>query len=283
MQNPEWVYLNGRFVPYAEAVIPVEDRGNVLADGIYEVIRFYEGRPFLLEAHLDRLAASARALQLPLPVPREELRRVIVETVHREGLADAALYLQVSRGPAPRTHAFPEEVKPTWFLLARPAERPDAAKLAAGVKVILTPDLRWHRSDIKSISLLPNVLAKEEARRQGAFEAVFVREGRVTEGSSSNCFAVLDGRVRTHPKGPHILGGITRDLVIRLAKEAGYEVLEEAFTQEELLTAEEVFLSGTTTEVMPVTRIDDRQVGAGRPGPVTRRLQELFEREIKGL
>lgn len=277
------VYLNGSFVPYAEAVVPVEDRGFLFADGVYEAIRFYGGKPFALKEHLARLERSAAAIKLPIPAV-DELAEVAQETVIRSGCSDAVVYLQVTRGSAPRKHEFPvPSGRPTVFMIAREVSRPDAKKLAGGVACLTVPDLRWHRCNIKSIALLPNVLAKQQAAEAGAAEAIFMREGIVTEGGSSNFFLVRDGHLATHPADEHILAGITRDIVLSLACGLGIEVREEKFGLAEVEAADEAFITSTGLEVLPVTTIDDRLVGCGLPGPVTMRLWQAYDTRISQL
>ncbi len=270
------VYLNGEFVPYEKALIPVEDRGNLFADGVYEVIRFYGGRPLAMEAHMERLKRSAEAIRLPAP-DIGELTRAGLELVKANGVVDGSLYLQISRGVAPRNHRFPEGVKPTVFMIAREVPRPDPQLVNSGVACITVKDIRWGRCDIKSIGLLPNVLAKQEAYEKGAYEAIFVRDGVVTEGTSSNLFAVRGGRLITHPEGEHILPGITRRIVLHLAEREGVEVELAEMKAEELQDVDELFLSGTIAELMPVTSVDGRPVGSGEVGPITRRLRAQYD------
>lgn len=281
----EIVYLNGKFVPYEQALIPIEDRGNLFADGIYEVVRFYGGHPFLMKAHMERLERSAAEIRLPA-VDIEALTQAGLETVRQNGIGDGSLYIQVTRGPAPRNHAFPPDPRPTVFMIARPLDRPAADLREQGAACITVPDIRWLRCDIKSIGLLPNVLGKQQAKEAGALEALFVRDGIVTEGTSSNVFAVKEGRIVTHPDGEHILPGITKRLVLAIAKEQGIEIVEGALKEEELEDVDELFISSTTVEVMAVVSVDGRQVGDGKPGPVTKALQakydELVERVRQG-
>ncbi len=274
------VYLNGNLVPYERALVPVEDRGFVFADGVYEVIRCYGGRPFRLEDHLDRLALSAAAVRLPLPWPAPELARAIDLTLAANGLgeAGAAVYLQVTRGPAPRTHLFPAEPRPTLVIIARPEAGPDPSLREEGVAAATAPDLRWHLCHVKSTGLLYNVLAKQRAAEDGCYEAILVRDGFVTEGTASNAFAVLGGRLHTHPEGPHILSGVTRRVTLELARHLDIPVREEPVPVAAFKAADEVFLTGTITEIMPVVAVDGSPVGGGTPGPVTRRLQEAFSR-----
>lgn len=268
------VYLNGRFIPYEEAVIPVEDRAFLLADGIYEVVRVYQGRPFQMEAHLRRLARSAREIRLP-ELDLAELDRVSRELLTINNLTEATVYLQVSRGAYnPRTHAFPTgPVSPTILAIARPASRNSQGQ-ERGVKAVTTPDNRWARCDIKSISLLPNVMAKQKAAEAGAYEAIFVKDGFAIEGSSSNFMAVLDGEIRTYPLSNYILGGITREVVLDLARSLGYPVREEPIPVEALARCSELWVTSTTSEVMPIVEIDGRQVGDGKVGPIAQALLE---------
>lgn len=270
------VYLNGRLVPYEEAVIPVEDRSFLLADGIYEVARVYKGKPFGMEAHLKRLARSARELRMPEPnLP--EIERVSRELITINNLSEATIYIQVSRGAYnPRTHAFPAgEVKPFVVVIARPFS-PNVSGHQNGVKAVTTPDQRWARCDIKSVALLPNVLAKQKAAEAGAYEAIFVRDGYAIEGSSSNFMAVLDGEIRTYPTCNYILGGITRDVVLDLARKLGYPVREEGIPVDALPRCTEMWVTSTTSEIMPIVEIDGHVVGDGRPGPIASALLEAF-------
>lgn len=277
----ETVYLNGSFVPYEQALIPVEDRGMLFADGIYEVVRAYAGRLFELEAHLERFVASAGELRLTLP-PLAELEAAVRGVLSRSGLTDSSVYIQVTRGFAgPRAHALPQGVRPTVFAAARPVPRPDAAHVRDGATAITVPDRRWHMCHVKSVGLLLNTLAKQAALEAGAQEALFIRDGVVTEGSATNCFAVFDGAVYTHPEGPHVLSGITRQVAVALCREAGLPMREEPFLASRLKTADEVFVTGTNSEVLPIRSIDGRPV-AGGAGPITRRLQQAFARRVAG-
>lgn len=270
------VYLNGRYVPHEEALIPVEDRSFLFADGVYEVVRVYNGRPFQLEAHLDRMARSAREIRLPEP-DREELTRVTHELIARNQLVEATIYYQISRGAySPRSHAFPTgEIRTTTVAIGRPF-KPNLAGHEHGVKAITVPDTRWARCDIKSVALLPNVLAKQKAAEAGAYEAIFVKDGIAIEGSSSNFMAVIDGVIRTYPVSNYILAGITRKVTLELARQLGYLVQEEPITVEELSRCSEMWVTSTTSEVMPIVELDGKPVGDGRPGPIARALYEAF-------
>lgn len=274
-------YVNGEFVPLDRAVVSVEDRGFLFADGIYEVIRVYDGRPFRLEDHLRRLEASARAIELPLPVPAAEIGRLAEELLARNGHREATIYIQVTRGPAPRHHLFPENPRPTLVIWTREHAGPSRQMVEEGVAAITVPDTRWAYCSVKTVGLLPNVLARQQAHRQGAYEAIFVRDGVVTEATSSNVFAVIGGVVRTFPV-ENILPGVTRTVVLELLQRRGVPVREEGVPLEEFRRAQEVFLTGTTTEVCGVVRLDGRPVGDGRVGPVTRALQEDFRRLTRG-
>ncbi|MBI2874342.1 MAG: D-amino-acid transaminase [Firmicutes bacterium] len=276
------VYLNGQWLDFGSAKVGIEDRGFQFGDGVYEVIRFYEGRPFRLEEHLTRLERSAAAIELALPASPAELAALAQEAQARSGIAAAQLYLQVTRGEAPRNHLFPEGISPTFVITVREVRRIPEQARRDGVTAIILPDERWGRCDIKSTNLLPNVLAKEKAHRLGAFDAVFVRDGLITESSSANLFALVGGILRTAPRGRSILGGITRDFVLELASETGLPVKEQSCTLEELYRAPEVFLTGTTVEIVPVVRFGDTAVGNGKPGPAVLHLQDAFARRIKG-
>lgn len=281
MAVPGQVYMNGKLLPYEEALIPIEDRGNLFADGVYEVIRFYGGHPLAMSDHMQRLVRSARAIRLP-DFDVEELIRGGLELVARNEVNDGSLYIQVTRGVAPRNHGFPKAgTPPTIFMIARDVSRPDESLRSRGASCITVPDTRWARCDIKSIALLPNILAKQSARESGAFEALFVRDGLITEGSSSNVFAVKAGRLLTHPEGPEILPGITRRLIVGLSEEAGIEVAEASLKVEELSDVDELFISSTTSEVMPVVSVNEVPVGSGLVGPITRQLQGSYDRLVE--
>lgn len=270
------VYLNGQYLPYEQASIPVEDRSFLFADGIYEVIRVYGGRPFTMKEHLQRLARSAGAIRLPEP-DLAELESVALELIARNQLSEATIYIQVSRGAyTPRVHAFPAgPAKPIVLMIARPVPASPAQR-EQGVAVITVPDQRWARCDIKSVSLLPNILAKQVAAEDGCYEAIFVKDGYAIEGSSSNFMAVIDGEIRTYPMCNYILGGITRGVVLELARKLGYSVREEGIRLDELARATEAWVTSTTSEIMPIVTIDGTPVGEGKPGPVAQALHAEF-------
>mgnify|MGYP001247023770 FL=1 len=276
------VYLNGEFVPHAQARVPVDDRGFLFADGVYEVVRVYEGRPFLMDAHLQRLRQGLAALRIDDP-GADGFADVAERLLDQNGLrsGDATVYIQVTRGAAPRAHAFPPAgTPPTVYVAAKPFEPHPPAYYRDGVAAVTVPDTRWSRCDIKSVSLLANVLANQAAKEAGAFEALFVRDGIVLEGSHSNLFAVYDGALVTYPACNYILAGITRRQVIDLAEQLGIPVVEAPVPLDRVFAAAELFLSGTTTEILPVTRVDGRDIGDGRPGPITQRVQRAFRESI---
>jgi D-alanine transaminase len=269
-------YLNGNFLPHTEIKISPDDRGFLFADGVYEVIRAYRGKFFKAEEHFARLRRSLHEIEIA-DKDNEELREVAEELLTRNGLAqcDATVYIQITRGAAPRKHAFPaSSTRSTVYLTASAFNAP--AKSETGVRITLVPDIRWARCDIKSIALTPNVLANQRAVERNAEEAVFVREGVITEGSHSNFAAVFDGELVTHPKTNYILPGITREVTIRLCRELGIPVREFPIFERDLDRADEAMLLSTSNEVMPVVQVDDRQVLDGKPGAITLKLQRAF-------
>lgn len=276
-------YVNGQYVPHAEAAVHVEDRGYQFSDGVYEVIAIYRGYLIDEQGHLDRLDRSLRELEIAWPVAPRVLSVLMREVVRRNRLIDGIIYLQVTRGVAPRDHRFPVGAEPTLVITA--AVR-DIKKLKGGppTRVITVPDQRWARPDIKTVSLLPNCLARQQAERAGCYEAWQVdREGRVTEGSSSNAWIVsADGKLITRDLGENaILNGITRIAVLEVARGAGLDLVERAFTVDEAKAAREAFLTSTTSFVKPVTEIDGAPVGDGKPGELTRKLGALINERLE--
>ncbi len=271
----------------SEAVVPIEDRGYQFADGVYDVLKFHGRKPVRLAQHLERLAESCAGLLIEGVPSAAEWRNIISELADRSELShDVAeqtiLYIQVTRGVAPRLHVPPiPQPPPTVIAYFKAAPRYATELRENGVAMISHPDERWSRCNIKSIALLPVVLAKHAARAAGVFEALLVRDGIVTEGGASNAFCVRDGVVFTHPEGPKILSGVTRGIVLDAARRAGIEVREVPVTLEEFRAADEAFLSSTTMNVMPVTRLDGRPIGDGRVGAITRHLAETVEEIIQ--
>ncbi len=273
---PDIGFVNGRFCALSDAVVSVEDRGFQFGDGVYEVIRTYAARPFELDAHLARLERSAQGLHLPMPFTRAQLADDVREGIRRAGYSECKVYVQITRGAAPRDHQFPAALVPTLVMTVREL-RPLAEEIRArGVCAITVEDQRWGRCDIKSVNLLPNVLARQQAAEAGVFEAIFVRDGVVTEGAVSNLMLVRDGVVITAPEGPRILSGVTRSLVLTLARQSGLSVEERYSTRTDIESAQEVFLTGTTLEVLGIVRIDGKMIGSGQPGPVTQMLAARF-------
>jgi D-alanine transaminase len=273
------VFLNGRFVAKDQAHISVDDRGFLFGDGVYEVIRARWGRLFESQAHFERLTAGLQALRLPAPSEdTTTLQAVCRELLERNGLlsGDATIYLQVTRGVAPRAHQFPNPATPPTLYVAANPFTPSYAAQAEGVRAITHPDIRWARCDLKTVNLLPNAWAKQAALDAGAAEAVFVRDGVLTDGASSNVFAVIGGELCTPPLSTYLLPGITRRVVLSLAATLGLAPRERPIVLSELYAAEELFLTGTTTDVTPIIRLDDRPVRDGMPGSVTRTLQRAL-------
>jgi D-alanine transaminase len=271
-------YLNGEFVPLAEARVPVLDRGFIFGDGVYEVIPAYGRALFRLEAHLARLACSLRSIRLENPHDEQAWTKVLGAVVDRNPWDDQSVYLQVTRGVAPRSHEFPKPpVAPTVFIMANPLKTPPPETRERGVAVVTREDYRWRRCDIKSVSLLANVLLRQEAEDAGAAETVLLRDGNVTEASASNVFVVKRGVIASPPKDNLILPGITYDLVLELARAAGLPVEVRPVAAAELLAADEVWISSSTREVQPVTRVDGQPVGTGKPGPGFARMYALFQ------
>ncbi len=272
------VYLNGDYLPVGDATVSVNDRGFLFGDGVYEVTPSYGGRLFRWEQHLARLKTGLAAIGIDFDAAAlEQVKEELLARNGLDGVPAAYVYVQVTRGTAPRTHWFPDPpVAPTVYAFANRFMRPAMAEWRRGVSAVTVPDQRWARADIKAIALLANVLAAQAAVEAGAGNAIFVRDGIALEGSHNNLFAVFGGVLATAPKSNYILHGITRDLLIELAGEMGIPVEERAIPLPELTRADEVFFSGTTTEVRPVVEIDGRKVGDGRVGPVAQRLYERF-------
>lgn len=278
------VYVNGRFEPRRDGAVDIEDRGFQFADGVYEVCLAIDGAFWDIEAHLDRLERSLAELRMRMPAARAALPFIMRELLRRNRLRDALLYLQTTRGAAPRGHAFPAADTPPSIVMTARGFDLDANDAIAdrGVKVISTPDIRWGRVDIKTVSLLPNALAKQEAAEAGVAEAWLLREGVVTEGSSSNAWIIDEaGALRTHPTGRRILGGVTRMKAMECAREIGVEVIEEAFTLDEAKRAREAFMTSATSLVTGVVSVDGTEIADGRPGAVTGRLREAYKAKAR--
>jgi D-alanine transaminase len=271
-------YVNGDYVAHGNAAVHIEDRGYQFADGVYEVIAVRDGALIDGDGHMTRLKYSLDELEIAMPMSPRALGVVMAETIRRNRIKNGIVYLQVTRGVSPRNHPFPDFARPALVITARRAPFPKNADSITGGRVISIPDIRWNRCDIKSISLLPNVLAKQQAVEAGAMEAWMIDgDGYVTEGSSTNAWIVdKQGRLVTRPKSQSILGGITRETVLRLAAENGIEVIERPFTLDEAKQAREAFMTSTTSFIKPITQIDDTVVANGEPGETSRRLLSLY-------
>lgn len=278
------VFLNGEFLDRARASIPLDDRGFLFGDGVYEVSRAIRGRIFQRDAHWERLTRGLRALSIDVSDyldadAVENLSLRLLEENHL-GNGEATIYLQVTRGAALRSHGFPAAgTRPTIFASAAAFQIPRQMR-AEGAAAITHPDIRWARCDIKSVNLLPNVMAKQRAIEAGAFEAVLLRDGVVTEGASSNIFAVLDGKLRTYPLSNYILPGVTRGVLLEIARELNFPVQERPIFAEDLPRLEELFATGTATDVQPLVKLDGRPVGDGRPGPIATSLRQALEERM---
>jgi D-alanine transaminase len=273
--------LNGVVMPLSEARISALDRGFLFGDAVYEVLRVYQGKPWLLEEHWRRLAQSLQSIRIG-GIDLERLRRRMLDTIAAGPFLEATAYIQITRGAGPRSHPFPENATPLEFLYIQDFGDPHAAARRDGAAVVTQPDIRWDRCDIKSTNLLGNILAMQAAKEAGCLEALlYLPDGTLTEGTHTSFFGVLNGTVLTAPCSPAILPGITRSLVLRLAERAGVPVDEHVLKRSDLQRVSELFLTGTTSEVMPVVRVDGKPIADGRPGPVTRRLQQAYQEAVR--
>ncbi len=279
MEGDTVLLFNGELLANDQVHISHEDRGYYFGDGIYEVCRIYQGKLYEIEAHLDRLERSASSLQIKLPFSRMIIAELLEQLLEADPVKDGIVYVQFTRGVAPRAHTFPQNTTPTMLAYCKTMPRP-VEVMKQGITAITLDDIRWLRCDIKSLNLIPNTMAKQEAVSQGAGEAILHRDGTVTECSASNIMMIKNGVIHTHPANHLILPGITRTAVLKLAQQIGIATLEEAFTLGELLAADEVFITGTTVEITPIIQIDGKKVNDGQPGPLTRKLQKQFEQQI---
>lgn len=278
------VYLNGEYLPRSEAKLSVDERGFFFGDGVYEVTRAVDGRLFESARHLKRLARGLKELRLTPSVSLEEIEAISLELLRRNDITsgEGTVYLQITRGAAPRTHHFPPAGTPCTVFLSAGRFTLPTDKRATGVAVVTYPDIRWSRCDIKTVNLLGAVMAKQHAADHGAFESLFVKDSAVTEGSHTNVFGVIDGELRTYPSSNLILPGITRDVVLELAHELGIPVNETPFHIHHIPDLQECFLTGTTTDVMPIVSVDGRAVGDGTPGKVTMALYDALAARLYG-
>lgn len=280
---PELAFVNGEFMPIEEATVPIEDRGYQFGDAVYEVVNSFNGKFFGLEEHLDRLERSLRELSYPA-VSRDKVKAGMLEILKRSGMDRASVYLQISRGVAPRNHAYSGVNGVQMIMTVREVKEVPEALRAKGVAAITVEDIRWARCDIKTVQLLANALAKQKAVETGVYDAIFVtKEGVVRETTISNLLIFKDGVVITHPADQRILNGITRMMTIDCCREMSLPIEEQTFTAKEMCAADEVFLTGTTIEVLPVVTIDDQVVADGEPGPISKLLYEALHEKIHRL
>lgn len=273
------IYLNGEFVDSQHAKISVMDRGFLFADGVYEVVPCYGGKMFRREEHLTRLANSLDAIGIPNPHTLEAWNAILQQLIDQQDTGELSIYLQVTRGAyETRDHRIPAEQKPTVFAMAKPIR--DNSELLSGIACVTLDDIRWNYCLIKSIALLPNVLLNQQALEKDANEAILIRDGLVTEGASSNVFMVKDGEIHTPTKSDHILPGVTRDLVVELAHQHGMECIERDITPEELAQADELWITSSTREVVPVITLNNQAIGDGKPGPLWAQMIQHY-REYK--
>ncbi len=273
------VYLDGDFLPIEEAKVSVLDRGFIFGDGVYEVIPAYGGRLFRLQQHLERLNNSLDGIHLENPLTTGQWQQIIEEIVQRNNQSnqDQSIYLQITRGAAKRDHVFPEQISQTRFVMSTPMQPVSKAKLENGVKAITHEDIRWRYCHIKSIALLPNTLMRQVAREAGADEAILNRDGKITEGAASNVFIVKGGQIITPAKDECLLPGITRDLILEIAADAGLPFSESDISTDDLLNADEIWLTSSTKEILPVTQLDNKPVGNGIPGPYWKDMLERYQ------
>jgi D-alanine transaminase len=274
-------FVNGQYLASEDACLNIEDRGSLFGDGVYEYFKVYDGKVFQLPEHLKRLRYSAGELELPVPFSDEDATLVVRTLIKNTGMNHGGIYLHLTRGTVPRAHLFPENCRPNYFMVAREAEPLPPSLYKSGVDCVLLPDERWKRCDIKSLNLLANVLAKEKAKRMGAYDAILHSGQMVTESTSSSVLAVFDGVLTAPPAGPWILPGITRQTVLALAREIGIPVAERFFDCDELKNADEVLLTSTRIDVLPVTTVDGQPIGG--PGPVAHRLKVAMDGLLNSL
>ncbi len=271
------VYLNGDFLAADQAKVSVFDRGFLLGDGVYEVIPVYAGKCFQLARHLTRLQVSLDGVRMQNPHSETEWQTLIEQLIERNGGGDQSLYLQVTRGVAPRDHVFPESVTPTAFAMSTPLMPADEKYKTQGAAAITLDDIRWPTCNIKAIPLLPNILLKQQAQEAGALEALLIRGGYLTEGAASNAYIVFDGTIYTAPKDEKVLPGITREVIIEIAQKNNMPLIEQAVTEQQLKLADEIWISSSTKEVVPITTLNNTAVGAGIPGPVWQKMDALYQ------
>jgi D-alanine transaminase len=279
-------YLNGQFLPLEETKISAMDRGFLFGDGVYEVIPVYNGHAFRLEQHLDRLARSLAAIQLSTGFEQHAWKSLIAELIQRNDGGDQSVYLQCTRGPSPvRDHAFPAQITPTIFAYSIPLPTRSIKELSKGISALTVADLRWQRCDIKAITLLPNILMRQHAIENGAQEAILINKGHAIEGSAMNLFVIKNNLIKTPPLGQQILGGVTRDLVLELAKQYNHPYQEINIPEADLFSADEIWLTSSNREVMPVIKLNNKSINDNQPGPLWHKMihyYQAFKNQFKG-
>lgn len=277
------VYLNGEWLPLGEARVSVLDRGFMLGDGVYELIPVYQRKPFRLDEHLRRLQRSLDGIRLANPMTDAQWREVIARVVAGLEADDQSVYLQVTRGAAPRDHAFPADTPATVLVMGSPLSRPDPAQFEHGVCAVTTTDIRWSRCDLKTLNLLPNVLARQKAVEAGCAECIMFRDGVLSEGAASNIFVVKNGVILAPVKDHRVLPGVTYDLVLELAQANGMAFEVRDIGEAEVRSADELWLTSSSREVQPIVELDGQPVGSGEPGPAYRRMYALYQDFKAGL
>jgi len=275
------IMSQGKFVHKDSLTFPFEERGAQFGDGVYEVIRIYHKRPYLLDEHIERLFRSLHAIYIEIPYTKEEMISLLKELVRKNDITeDSYIYLQVTRGSAPRVHTFPEHITPNIYAYVNDFAR-ETDLIEYGVETITLQDERWENCYIKTLNLLPNILARQKAKEQGCYEAILHRDGVVTECGSSNIFLIKDEKIYTHPATNRILKGCVRIAVERFAKQLNIPFIEEPFTLDDIVDADEMFLTSSMSEIMPVLKVDDVIIQDGKPGPITKKLQTLYMQDAK--
>lgn len=283
VDNDSIVYLNGEYVRLGEAQVSVLDRGFIFGDGIYDVVPAYHGRPFRMAEHLARLERSLASISIHVDMQRRDWEHLVIDLIQRSGLGDCMVYIQVTRGVARRDHAFPEKSQPTVFCMVSPFTRPDATQREQGLSAVAIPDLRWLRCEIKSISLLGNVLAKQAAVQAGVDEVLQFRDGCLTEGASSNVWIAKDNVLLAPPRDNLILEGIRYRFLEELAEQAGMKFEARKLSEQDVDLADEIMMTSATKEILPITTYNGNPVGTGRPGAVYRTLRQGYDRAIQQL
>lgn len=271
------VFLNGNFMPIEEAKVPVLDRGFIFGDGIYELVPVYSRAPFRLDGHLARMERSLSEVKITNPYSREEWGRIIEQMIDKHAFEDQAIYWQITRGVAKRDHAFPKNVQPTVFMMSNPLVNPSKEIIEQGGKAVTAPDFRWHRCDLKTISLIGNCMLRQLSAEEGALETLLFRDGKLTEASASNAYIVKNGVIATPPKDHFILPGITLDVVFDIVKRGNLPMQVREISETEVFDADEVWVTSSSKEIVAIVDIDGKRIGTGKPGPVFRKAWQLYQ------